>query len=356
MRLFFDARYIRTDQHDGISRYSAELANALNKLSDVTFIICDEKQLEKLPRGVEFVKIHKPTSIMEPFSSLILNKFNPEVVFSPMQTIGSMGKKFKLILTVHDLIYYRHNKAPKHFNPFIRFIWWLYHLSYYPERFILSKADMVATVSESTKNDLIKERLTSRPIVVTHNAPPSVEIGQKQPFKAPKNLIYMGSFIGYKNVETLIEGMEFLPDFILHLLSKISDTRQTELEKIIHYGSKVVFHNGVSEEKYQELLLDNAILVSASKDEGYGLPIAESLMQGVPVVVSDIPIFHEVAGPGALYFDHTDPKMFSEKVLELQNKQNYEKHALAGQKHIAKFSWDKSADELIRKIESYLLK
>ena len=29
MRLLFDARYIRTDFHDGISRYSAELAALL---------------------------------------------------------------------------------------------------------------------------------------------------------------------------------------------------------------------------------------------------------------------------------------------------------------------------------------
>ena len=29
MRLFFDARYIRTDFHDGISRFSHELAHAV---------------------------------------------------------------------------------------------------------------------------------------------------------------------------------------------------------------------------------------------------------------------------------------------------------------------------------------
>lgn len=356
MRLFFDARYIRTDQHDGISRYSAELAAAVHKLREATFIICDEKQLEKLPVGTKYVKIHKPTSILEPFSSLILNRYKPDVVFSPMQTIGSLGKKFKLILTVHDLIYYRHNKAPKHFSPLIRFLWWVYHLSYYPERFILKKADLVATVSESTKNDLIKEKLTTKPIVVTHNAPPSIKISPKKPFKSPINLIYMGSFIGYKNVETLIEGMQYLPGFKLHLLSKISDSRRQELEKVIPSGANVKFYGGVSEKKYQELLLDNAILVSASKDEGYGLPIAEALMQTVPVVVSDIPIFHEVAGPGALYFEHSNPKMFADQLLLMQNKNIYEKHAIAGKKHIAKFNWVKSASELIDKIDSYLLK
>jgi glycosyltransferase involved in cell wall biosynthesis len=356
MRLFFDARYIRTDQHDGISRYSAELAAAVNHLRKVTFIICDNKQLEKLPQNADFVKIHKPTSMLEPFASLILNKYNPDVVFSPMQTIGSIGKKFKLILTVHDLIYYRHNKAPKHFNFMIRFIWWVYHLSYYPEKLILSKADLVATVSESTKQDLIKERLTNIPIVVTHNAPPSIKSGAKKSFNAPINLVYMGSFIGYKNVETLILAMEYLAGFKLHLLSKISSSRLSELEAIVPSGSYVKFYGGVSDDEYQKLLLDNAILVSASKDEGYGLPIAEALMQSVPVVVSDISIFQEVAGAGGLYFEHSNPKMLAQQVLKLQDKSTYLKHASAGKKHIEQFNWNKSASQLMDKIDSYLLK
>src|SRR5690625_6518541 len=37
----------------------------------------------------------------------------PDVVFSPMQTIGSAGRKFGLILTLHDLIYYQHRTPPK---------------------------------------------------------------------------------------------------------------------------------------------------------------------------------------------------------------------------------------------------
>lgn len=51
MKLFFDARYTRTDYHDGISRYSAELGNALYRLPDfqngthtLTFLICDNRQ------------------------------------------------------------------------------------------------------------------------------------------------------------------------------------------------------------------------------------------------------------------------------------------------------------------------
>ena len=38
MRLFFDARYIRTDFHDGISRYTTELGNALAAITPANWL------------------------------------------------------------------------------------------------------------------------------------------------------------------------------------------------------------------------------------------------------------------------------------------------------------------------------
>ncbi len=77
MKLFFDARYIRTDFHDGISRYSTELGNALAKITDVTFIIFDLKQLAFLPVDATYVKVSSPTSPLEPFVARQLNKYRP---------------------------------------------------------------------------------------------------------------------------------------------------------------------------------------------------------------------------------------------------------------------------------------
>lgn len=47
--LYFDCRYIRVGHHDGISRFSAGLFTALAKLVDVTAVISDLRQLDKLP-------------------------------------------------------------------------------------------------------------------------------------------------------------------------------------------------------------------------------------------------------------------------------------------------------------------
>jgi glycosyltransferase involved in cell wall biosynthesis len=356
MNFLFDARYIRTDFHDGISRYSTELATAVAKITPVTFIICDPAQAKFLPAGAKTIHIHGPTSSREPFTARILNRYHPDVVFSPMQTMGSAGRTFKLILTLHDMIYYRHRTPPRNLSAIIRLGWRAYHLTYTPQRLALNGADVVATVSETSKHDFERTRLTKRPVIVVPNAPQKLAQYLQKPIttKRPRNLVYMGSFMPYKNVETLLRGMEFLPNYTLHLLSRIAPKRQQQLRAHIPTGANVVFHGGVSDEEYAHLLANNAIMVSASLDEGYGLPLAEALELGVPAVVSNLPIFHEVAGEGARYFAPTNPRDFAETVLSLE--QTSERTALTkkGQVHIARYSWDTSAHILVRAIKELL--
>ena len=352
MKLFYDARYIRTDFHDGISRYSTELGNALSKITDVTFLICTPAQIQFLPKKAKYIQIHKPTSAKEPFTASILNEYEPDVVFSPMQTMGSAGRKYKLILTLHDMIYYRHRTPPKDLNPAIRAGWRLFHLSYIPQRIALNGADVVATVSTSAQREFEQAKLTKRPIIVVPNAPQKFHTHKVVHSGAPKHIIYMGSFMAYKNVETLIKGMEWLPGRTLHLLSKITPERRKELSKLIPKGADVHFHGGVTDDAYEALLANNAVLASASLDEGYGIPVAEALSMGVPAVISNTPIFHEVGANGALYFDPSKPKEFAERVKELDNPNIRDQLIKNGRKHIATYNWDTSARALLKTIKS----
>jgi len=355
MKLFFDARYIRTDVYDGISRYSAELGAAVVKQhDDTTFLICKEAQKQFLPQGAKTIMLHDVESPMEVFTSLKLNTYAPDVVFSPMQTMGSFGRNFKLILTLHDMIYYRHRTPPAQLQPYVRLGWRLFHLAYWPQRLVLNGADMVATVSETSRADIERARLTKRPLIVVSNAPRNLSEFLKKPKnqqkKAPKNLIYMGWFREYKNVELLVRGLTFLPEHRLHLLSRITEERKTYLLKGIEESVKkrIVFHNGVSDKKYAELLTDDALLVTASLDEGYGLSVAEAFSVSVPAVVSDLPIFHEVAGEGALYFDPKNAHDFAEKVKQASKVTTYSQLAKKGHQHIAQFTWEASAARLIK--------
>jgi glycosyltransferase involved in cell wall biosynthesis len=89
------------------------------------------------------------------------------------------------------------------------------------------------------------------------------------------------------------------------------------------------------------------ILVIPSKYEGFGLPVIEGLKRGLPVICSDIPVFHEVADPAALYFDPNNPIDLANQIIFLSN--NAEQKQILkveGPKLVKKYSWKKSAQKL----------
>lgn len=352
---FFDARYIRIDHHDGISRFSAGLFSAINELADVTAIVSDLRQLEKLPAGAKFIKVSSPTSALEPLLALQLNRAGSKIVFSPMQTMGTLGRKFKVVLTVHDLIYYRHPTPPPSFSFFVKLIWRLYHLSFWPQRLLLNRADTIVAVSETTRNLIIQNHLTKKPVHVIHNAPdhrPPYVVANKRVMPSKRRaLVYMGSFMDYKNVEVLISGMQHLPDYELHLLSRISDERKAELSRLLQQRSNVIFHDGIGESEYQHLLSEAFALVSGSREEGFGIPLVEAMSLGTPIVVSDIEIFREIGGSAAKYFDQENPQSFAGQIEMLASAEAWQQASQASLNQALKFSWEISAKKLLELIK-----
>ncbi|BAS18233.1 glycosyl transferase, group 1 [Arthrobacter sp. Hiyo8] len=147
-----------------------------------------------------------------------------------MQTMGTWGRKYGLVLTLHDLIYYEHPAPPGFLPAPVRLLWRLYHKAYWPQRLLLNRADIVATISHTTESLMAKFNLTRRPVRIVGNAPQPGQKPRDPAAGAEKSLLYMGSFMPYKNVETMIQGMADLPGFTLHLLSRITPQRRAELE------------------------------------------------------------------------------------------------------------------------------
>lgn len=345
-KIVMDARFTRMDHHDGISRYGASLMAAVAPYAQVTMLIHDERQLALLP-DLPWVKINSPLSPLELFVSRHVNKLAADLVFCPMQTMGSWGRKYPLVLTLHDLIYYEHPAPPGFLPAPVRVLWRLYHKAYWPQRLLLNRANVVATISNTTLSLMRKHRLTKRPVRIIGNAPQG-ERTPRDPAVAPeKTLTYMGSFMPYKNVETLIRGMAELPDFTLNLLSRITPERRAELSALVPAGASVVFHNGVTDAEYDQLLLRTTALVTLSKAEGYGLPLVEAMALGTPVVVADTDIFREVGGTAAHYVPADSAHDFAAAVHALADPTDWAACSTASIAQAATFSWDSSAQELL---------
>jgi len=349
VKIIFDCRYVRIGRHDGISRFSAGLVTALGRLHPVTMMISDERQLDVLP-DLPWIMGPSPTAITEPLTALFLNKHEPDVVYTPMQTLGPWGRRFRLVTTVHDLIYYTNPTPPRHLAWPLRLIWRLYHLSWAPQRALLRRADAHVAVSETTRQLMMRHRLSSNPVTVVPNAvdePTSV----RSEAPSARELVYMGTFMPYKNVELLARAMHLLPEYRLVLMSRVTDVEAARLEALAPAGV-LSFLNGASDEIYQGALKRATALVSASFDEGFGIPLIESMSVGTPVVVSDTAIFREIGAAAAVFFDPRDPVAFAAAVRSIEDPDEWMRRSRLSTERAADFRWDRSARILLEVLSS----
>lgn len=345
MKVIFDCRYTRFVRHDGISRYTAGLVTAFAKLHPVTMLISDERQLGMLP-DLPWVMGRPGTSALEPFIGMLsINKHKPDVVFSPMQTMGAAGRKYKLVMTVHDMVFYRIRQIPAGYSWYVRAVWRSFYTTYWPQRLVLRRADAVVTGSYNCEKEMREVRLTKRPLTVIRPGvdDPGTPVRN---YPTSKTLVYMGTFQPNKNVETLARAMHHLPGYTLRLLSRISDEDRSRIAALAPDGS-ITFDNGVTDEEYQGALLSATAMVTACWDEGFGIPLIEAEVVGTPLIISDIPLYHEVGGEAAVFFDHTNPEAFAKAVLASDTPEVWARLSAASRAQAAEFSWDESARRLL---------
>lgn len=71
-----------------------------------------------------------------------------------------------------------------------------------------------------------------------------------------------------------------------------------------------------SDEALGRHLRSATALLFPSKAEGYGLPLIEALEVGLPSIVSDLPVFHEIGGDIPLYLEPTDATAWEKAILD----------------------------------------
>ncbi|WP_159728553.1 glycosyltransferase family 1 protein [Methylosinus sp. Ce-a6] len=79
--------------------------------------------------------------------------------------------------------------------------------------------------------------------------------------------------------------------------------------------------------------------------EGFGLPIAEAARRGRPTICSDIPVFREVGGAGALYFRVNDPHALAERIEEF-----LDGRVTADPAAVSRASWAEAARRVVQAI------
>jgi glycosyltransferase involved in cell wall biosynthesis len=92
-----------------------------------------------------------------------------------------------------------------------------------------------------------------------------------------------------------------------------------------------------------------ALVLQPSEAEGFGLPVAEALACGAPVLASDIPVLREVAGNAAEYRPVGDVDAWSEGVLKMLNEDVEARQArrMVGLARSRRYGWASHSEALV---------
>lgn len=88
------------------------------------------------------------------------------------------------------------------------------------------------------------------------------------------------------------------------------------LERCAPLKGVVIERNRCDDAEVAALLQHARALLMPTFAEGYGLPVAEALAAGTPVIASDLPVFREVAGEVPEYVDPVDGRRWMELILD----------------------------------------
>jgi glycosyltransferase involved in cell wall biosynthesis len=86
----------------------------------------------------------------------------------------------------------------------------------------------------------------------------------------------------------------------------LTEQLNAAIEQHPELGRRLFWVRQGSDEFVEHAYRGCAALMAASLGEGFGLPLIEAALHGLPIVARDIPVFREVAGNGAFYFPDGD--------------------------------------------------
>ncbi len=261
----------------------------------------------------------------------------------------------KLLVTVHDVF---HLVAPDMSLPKKLYAKGMF-------RTVRQKADAIVTVSEFSKNELL--RLTGN---TSKQEVTPIHIGVDEawfhisqaprPYEKPY-ILFVGSVKPHKNVGGLIRALEVAQHQIPHDLV-IAGRREgliTADEEVAArakaLGERVHFTGFVQDDLLKQFVKHADALVLPSFYEGFGLPPLEAMACGCPAIVSNAASLPEACGDAALYCDPRSPQDIADKLILLLNDKDLRTSLQKkGLERAKQFTWAACAEKTLAVLERTL--
>jgi glycosyltransferase involved in cell wall biosynthesis len=167
----------------------------------------------------------------------------------------------------------------------------------------------------------------------------------------------VGSIYPYKNYERLIEAWVELarlrpatPDLVI--VGDDQDARTTaSMQSARSAAGELAPRIRFIEVPHEEVVRwyrHAKLFVFPSYLESFGLPLLEAMAAEIPLVASDIPVFHEIAGNAAYFANPHDAQSLA-RAMEavLFDPAAGELLVKRGRERVREFTWDRTAAQLM---------
>lgn len=338
LKIIYDNIIFSLQKIGGVSKYWYELVKRISKVE--TEIIFYEPKNENIFRHKK-IDVVKESNLNVNFLRYLpfLKKIPSKSVFHSSYYRVSLQKDIINVTTIYDFNY-------EYFRSGIA-----RHIHSKQKRFALNRSDGIICISKNTKNDLLKfyPHIDDSKIKVIYiaageefkkiNGSDCLFNSQYSILGHKKYILYVGERSHYKNFNMALQVISKLVNYSLVIVGgKEMDIYEKKMVQSIQ--DRVYHFKGIGSDDLNILYNNAFCLLYPSSYEGFGIPVAEAMKSGCPVVSTNKSSIPEVAGHAGLLVDNICTENFILEIKRLENINLREEQVQKGLDQSKKFSWD----------------
>lgn len=260
------------------------------------------------------------------------------IAYKLLFMMKKLSSRYKVIILIHHPVCYEYDKNGSICEKL-------------KERKIYSAAHKIITVSKTMS--LVVKKILNRNIKINIVYPAVDDIYHEKKYlnnNQNYKLISVGSIIPRKNIHNMIETLNLLENkWTLSFIGsfKTDYVYFEKIKKLIQKYSleqRVTFYGNIyDEQKLIELYNKSKAYICLSNYEGFGMSNLESAIFGLPLIISDLPIFRETLFcHNRYYVNQNDPHDVVKYINKLDKLQN--------QKSMLGIRWSDSGKKFLKHI------
>jgi glycosyltransferase involved in cell wall biosynthesis len=370
MRIAISARMLKLNPDDGISRFTYEVIKRVTCNNPThEFILIFDREFD---RSLLFSK-NTEGIVLKPAARhpllwyywhewqlpFVLRKNEVDLFLSP-DGIISLKTSIPSIPVIHDISFYHRPKD----IPF--------HISFYYRHFFRKfarKATRIITVSEFSKKDISSYLRIDRNIIdVAYNGvseyftPAPVHESEEFILRLTGGVpyfLFVGNFSPRKNIPGVINAYNHFRASTLFnhklVLTGGKLFLNTKTERLINsslWSADIILTGSIRHENLRHLYSASTALLFVPWFEGFGIPAAEAMRCGTPVILSNTTSLPEIGGNSAIFVNPDNSVELSSAMEKVIYDNNLRISMIkTGIIESQRFTWDKCAESVWKSIQ-----